>query len=175
MHHDGATLARRFLSGQEEAVRIVEGWIRSSAGSFRRRLGTDWEDAVQESLLEQGTVGTLLDLVGRCPEHCRDLWQMILEGLSYREMSERTGLAEGTLRVRVRVLRCRRLAQDVAREREQAGDLAGKPAGDRNGDSARDQAATESPADGQCGTCDESVTNGGSGRRNRGHGKDHAG
>jgi RNA polymerase sigma-70 factor (ECF subfamily) len=220
MHQDGATLARRFLDGQVEAVRIVEGWVRSSAGSFRRRLGTDWEDAVQESLLEvtealredrvrnperlrawvfraaahtcldrvrkrrrwswvdadevalnnppsalrrlleQGTVGTLLDLVGRCPEHCRDLWQMILEGLSYREMSERTGLAEGTLRVRV--LRCRRLAQDLARDRDRAARPAGDPAG------------ADSPEAGRSGTCDEPVTNGASGRRDRVNGKDHA-
>lgn len=202
MHQDGATLARRFLGGQAEAVRIVEGWVRASAGSFRRRLGTDWEDAVQESLLEvtqalregrlrnpdrlrawvfrvsahtcldrlrarrrwswvdadevelahppsalgrvlqQGAVAALLELADRCPEHCRHLWRMILDGLSYREMSERTGLAEGTLRVRV--LRCRRAAQDLAQ------------------------------ADGDHGACDDSVTNREAGRRDRGDGEDHA-
>lgn len=39
---------------------------------------------------------------------CRDLWRMIVAGLSYRDMSLRLGVAEGTLRVRV--LRCREKA-----------------------------------------------------------------
>jgi len=206
MHHDGATLARRFLEGQAEAVRIVEGWVCASAGSFRRRLGADWEDAVQEALLEvtealregrvrnperlrawvfrvsahtcldrvrarrrwswvdadevalttpssalgrvlqESAVTALVELAERCPEHCRSLWRMILDGLSYREMSARTGLAEGTLRVRV--LRCRREAQKLAQE----------------------QARQEE----RDGACDDSVTNRSAGRRNRRDGEDHA-
>jgi RNA polymerase sigma-70 factor (ECF subfamily) len=47
----------------------------------------------------------VLALVAELPSHCRELWAMVLEGLSYREMSERVAVAEGTLRVRV--LRCR--------------------------------------------------------------------
>lgn len=39
---------------------------------------------------------------------CRELWRLIVAGLSYREMSLRLGVAEGTLRVRV--LRCREKA-----------------------------------------------------------------
>jgi DNA-directed RNA polymerase specialized sigma24 family protein len=39
---------------------------------------------------------------------------MVLAGLSYREMSDRTGVAEGTLRVRV--LRCRKRAIELRAE-----------------------------------------------------------
>jgi RNA polymerase sigma factor (sigma-70 family) len=53
----------------------------------------------------------ILALVAALPAHCRELWSMILDGLSYREMGERLAVAEGTLRVRV--LRCRQ--QAVAR------------------------------------------------------------
>lgn len=172
MRWDGRSLARRFLEGRADAVGTIERWVRSAAGPFRRRLGDEWKDAVQESLLEvtealqkgrirnpdrlrawvfratahtcldrlrartrrswvdadeaflasppsalgrlleEGSVSSLLEVVRRCPEHCLHLWRMILEGLSYRQMSERTGLAEGTLRVRV--LRCRRRALELA-------------------------------------------------------------
>lgn len=167
-------MVREFLAGRPESVRLVESWVRTAAGSFRRRLGDDWEDAVQESLLEvtellrsdrlreperfrswvfrtaahtcldrvraqnrwawvgedqvelanppsalagllaEGETTALLDVAARCPEHCRSLWEMILQGQSYREMAERTGLTEGALRVQV--LRCRRRAQAIAEE-----------------------------------------------------------
>jgi RNA polymerase sigma-70 factor, ECF subfamily len=50
----------------------------------------------------------LLRVLDRVPQDCRELWRMIVAGLSYREMSLRTQVAEGTLRVRV--LRCREKA-----------------------------------------------------------------
>jgi DNA-directed RNA polymerase specialized sigma24 family protein len=50
----------------------------------------------------------LLRVVDRASPDCRDLWKMIVLGLSYKEMSGRLGVAEGTLRVRV--LRCRERA-----------------------------------------------------------------
>lgn len=50
----------------------------------------------------------LLRVLERVPAECRELWRMIHAGLSYREMSDRMGVAEGTLRVRV--LRCRERA-----------------------------------------------------------------
>ena len=50
----------------------------------------------------------LLRVLDRVPQECRELWRMIVTGLSYREMSLRTDVAEGTLRVRV--LRCREKA-----------------------------------------------------------------
>ena len=98
---------------------------------IRARARWSWVDAESvdlihrasalKRLLEGAEVDRLLALVDRCPAHCRYLWGMILEGLGYREMSERTGLAEGTLRVRV--LRCRRRARALAeREEEGTGD-----------------------------------------------------
>lgn len=50
----------------------------------------------------------LLRVLDQVSKDCRDLWRMIVAGLSYREMSGRVGVAEGTLRVRV--LRCRERA-----------------------------------------------------------------
>jgi RNA polymerase sigma factor (sigma-70 family) len=69
------------------------------------------------------------DLVQRVLERvsgdCRQMWRLIAMGHSYREMSQRMGVAEGTLRVRV--LRCREKAVAVRREL-----LAGAPARRRN-------------------------------------------
>ncbi len=56
----------------------------------------------------------LLRVLERVPGDCRELWRMIHAGLSYREMSARLGVAEGTLRVRV--LRCREKAVAVRAE-----------------------------------------------------------
>jgi RNA polymerase sigma factor (sigma-70 family) len=64
----------------------------------------------------------------RVSAECRELWRLIAIGHSYREMSLRLGVAEGTLRVRV--LRCREKAvalrrqlQAVGPARNVAGDL----------------------------------------------------
>lgn len=82
-----------------------------------RRQWTDLEE------LEQGTSDSplvdpapvrhedrdlLLRVLERVSGDCRDLWRMIVAGLSYRDMSLRMGVAEGTLRVRA--LRCREKA-----------------------------------------------------------------
>lgn len=56
----------------------------------------------------------LLRVLEKVPAECRELWRMIHAGLSYREMSERLDVAEGTLRVRV--LRCRERAVAVRTE-----------------------------------------------------------
>ena len=45
------------------------------------------------------------------PESCRELWQMLEQGMRYKEMSERLGVSEGTLRARV--LRCRKGALEL--------------------------------------------------------------
>jgi DNA-directed RNA polymerase specialized sigma24 family protein len=50
----------------------------------------------------------LLRVLDRSSQECRELWRMLVLGLSYREMSLRLQVAEGTLRVRV--LRCRERA-----------------------------------------------------------------
>lgn len=56
----------------------------------------------------------LLRVLDQVPRECRELWRMIVAGLSYREMSLRTNVAEGTLRVRV--LRCREKAVAARQE-----------------------------------------------------------
>lgn len=62
-----------------------------------------------------------LRVLAEMPESCRELWSMIHRGLGYDAMSERLGIAAGTLRVRV--LRCRERAL-AARERLSRGNNA---------------------------------------------------
>src|SRR5215204_3022221 len=56
----------------------------------------------------------LLRVLEKVPQDCREMWRMIVAGLSYREMGLRLNVAEGTLRVRV--LRCREKAVALRRE-----------------------------------------------------------
>lgn len=56
----------------------------------------------------------LLRILDRVPRECREMWRLIALGHSYREMSKRLGVAEGTLRVRV--LRCREKAMALRAE-----------------------------------------------------------
>jgi len=67
----------------------------------------------------------LFRVLERVPQECRQMWRMIVSGLSYKEMSLRMKVAEGTLRVRV--LRCREKATAMRREI-----LGGKPGNGRN-------------------------------------------
>jgi RNA polymerase sigma factor (sigma-70 family) len=60
------------------------------------------------------TTELALRVVEQMPESCRELWQMLQQGMRYREMSRRLGVAEGTLRARV--LRCRRRALELRTE-----------------------------------------------------------
>jgi RNA polymerase sigma-70 factor (ECF subfamily) len=66
----------------------------------------------------------LLRVLDRVPQDCQEMWRMIVAGLSYKEMSLRMGVAEGTLRVRV--LRCREKAVSARQ------DLLGGPGHGRN-------------------------------------------
>lgn len=66
-------------------------------------------------LLRQEAHDVRLEVLGRVPEECRRMWRWIVEGRSYRQMSRRLGVTEGTLRVRV--LRCRRRLIELLRER----------------------------------------------------------
>lgn len=61
----------------------------------------------------------LVRVLARMSEDCRKLWKMVIDGLSYREMSESTGVSEGALRVRV--LRCRKRAIEVRAELDPGG------------------------------------------------------
>ena len=52
-----------------------------------------------------------LRVLEEMPDSCRELWQMLQQNMSYREMGERLGVSEGALRVRV--LRCRKRALEM--------------------------------------------------------------
>jgi RNA polymerase sigma factor (sigma-70 family) len=56
----------------------------------------------------------LLRVLSKVSQDCKELWKMLVAGMSYREMSEQLGVAEGTLRVRV--LRCREKATALRRD-----------------------------------------------------------
>lgn len=60
---------------------------------------------------EAARLRRFLDLLG---DDCTSLWRMIFDGLSYEEMSQRTGVAQGTLRVRVH--RCRKRAAQLRKK-----------------------------------------------------------
>lgn len=82
----------------------------------------------------------LLRVLDRVPQECRELWRMIVAGLSYREMSVRMEVAEGTLRVRV--LRCREKASALRMELLEGGsgngrNTAVKKTPDRSGKAGR--------------------------------------
>jgi RNA polymerase sigma-70 factor (ECF subfamily) len=70
------------------------------------------------SALEELTRAESADLARRVvaalPAQCQELWTMIADGLSYREMSRATGLSEGAIRVRVH--RCRQRALALRQE-----------------------------------------------------------
>jgi RNA polymerase sigma-70 factor (ECF subfamily) len=63
-----------------------------------------------EELAQRESLEVARRIAAALPERCRQLWEMIADGLSYREMSEATGLAEGAIRVRVHRCRQRALA-----------------------------------------------------------------
>lgn len=161
----------RFLRREAESAKVIEGWIARAASPFRRRLGSGWEDLLQEvsleitrllergsfrgearlktyvwrvtshaclkqlraqtrtqwaeldtldeqcgppedsplhQLLQKESVSLLLRVVEQTSDECREMWRMILDGLSYQEMSQRLGASEGALRVKA--LRCRKRA-----------------------------------------------------------------
>lgn len=68
----------------------------------------------------------LLRVLAEMPQECIDLWRMIVQGFSYRQMSRVSGVSEGALRVRV--LRCRRKAVAVRSELLGGGAAAGNGA-----------------------------------------------
>jgi len=108
----------------------LRGWIwRITARNCldRLRLRRRWvQVALSEELVpaaEAGVLGELLEaegrsrllaLIARLPRGCRDLWREVLRGRSYREMSRIFGVSEGALRVRA--LRCRRRALELAED-----------------------------------------------------------
>ena len=89
--------------------------------TLSRRQWVDVEDldlpsrapSALDELSRAETAELALKVVEEMPESCRELWRMLQQGLRYREMSRRLGVAAGTLRARV--LRCRRRALEVRR------------------------------------------------------------
>ena len=69
------------------------------------------EGSPLDQVLQKESESIFLSVLEEMPAGCRELWGMILAGLSYREMSLRQGISEGALRVRV--LRCRKSAVAV--------------------------------------------------------------
>jgi RNA polymerase sigma factor (sigma-70 family) len=69
------------------------------------------EHSPLHQLLEKESESLLLRVLEESSAECRSLWQMILDGLSYQEMSQQLGASEGALRVKV--LRCRKRAAAV--------------------------------------------------------------
>lgn len=61
-------------------------------------------------------------VLAELPGHCRQLWEMVLDGRSYEAISERVGVSAGALRVRL--LRCRRRAEELCRAAEAPVDAA---------------------------------------------------
>lgn len=61
-----------------------------------------------DSVLQKESESIAMRVWAEMPSDCRELWKMILKGLSYDEMSREKQINSGTLRVRV--LRCREKA-----------------------------------------------------------------
>lgn len=78
-------------------------WCQLEDADKIRAGSADEFGGLSESL---DTTELLLRVLSQVPQDCRDLWRMIVEGYSYREMSQELGIRGGALRVRV--LRCRK-------------------------------------------------------------------
>jgi RNA polymerase sigma-70 factor (ECF subfamily) len=91
---------------------------------LQRHPGTDL-DSISElaaptdnspfnQLMQKETRQMLLKVLAEMPPECRSLWKMIMDGLSYQEMSQEMGSSAGALRVKV--LRCRQKAVAVRQQ-----------------------------------------------------------
>ncbi len=52
MDQQDSDFVERYLRGDADASRVVDGWIGAAAWPFRRRLLADWDDLLQEIRLE---------------------------------------------------------------------------------------------------------------------------
>ncbi len=96
--------------------------VRANAKAKWKR--TDFKDTpeiaaiAEKEAASSSRSGDVADLILRVleeiPDHCKRIWAMILEGFSYRELSQEMGVSESALRVRA--LRCRKKAVQI-RER----------------------------------------------------------
>ena len=122
----------RHESGLKHYVQTVArhtclDWRRALGNQSKYLIDGDYEDLVQqlddhkllnhrhpEPAHEQRDL--MQRVVAALPEDCWEMWSMILNGFSYTEISQKLGVREGTLRVRVR--RCRQKALEMRRELE---------------------------------------------------------
>jgi RNA polymerase sigma factor (sigma-70 family) len=119
-----ALAAGRFR-GDSRLETYIQAYARHKCVDRLRALGRrDMVDLPEDSLaldalspLEELTRQESADLARRVlqelPAQCQELWGMVAEGLSYRQMSQATGLREGAIRVRVH--RCRQRALEIRR------------------------------------------------------------
>ncbi len=117
-------LLRALAAGRFEGRSLLATYVRRMVhhkclNRLRSRRGRQWVDCSEVELVDpeptpfererrRGEFELGLRVLAGMPEPCRELWKMIHRGLSYEAMSERLGVAAGTLRVRV--LRCREKA-----------------------------------------------------------------
>ena len=117
------------LAGDAAAIAQVRTWVGAALARYRNRLGAEVEDLEQEVLLDlmealafdapsaldelaqRETAALAARIAAALPAPCRELWEMIADGMSYRQMSGATGLSEGAIRVRVH--RCRQRAIEL--------------------------------------------------------------
>jgi RNA polymerase sigma-70 factor (ECF subfamily) len=90
-----------------DAVRNKERWQRSELRESDEICRFPTLQAEDHSLAWE-TVDLVLRVLEQVPEDCKRVWELILDGYSYREMSKRLGISESALRVRA--LRCRKRA-----------------------------------------------------------------
>jgi RNA polymerase sigma-70 factor (ECF subfamily) len=64
-----------------------------------------------DRVIDLDRASVLLSALEAVPEDCRQLWDGILAGLSYRDLSGRMAISEGALRVRAH--RCRKRALEI--------------------------------------------------------------
>lgn len=117
-------LLKALAAGRFEGRSLLATYVRRMVhhkclNRLRSRRGRQWVDCSEVELVDpeptpfererrRGELELGLRVLAAMPEPCRELWKMIHRGLSYEAMSERLGVAAGTLRVRV--LRCREKA-----------------------------------------------------------------
>jgi len=64
-----------------------------------------------DSLIDNDSLRAMVSALESLPSDCRELWRLILEGMSYAAISRQTGVSEGALRVRA--CRCRKRAAEA--------------------------------------------------------------
>lgn len=112
--------------GSSQLRTYVRSWVhhkcidRLRSQERRRWISIDDLDLAsgQPSSFDQAaskqTAAIALEVVEKLSDSCRELFRMILEGATYREMSDQLDVGEGALRARV--LRCRRRALELREE-----------------------------------------------------------